>query len=134
VGKLVFLDTSAIIEYFINGPEHERIAAALGTADTRFYVSPSIIFEATTVLSSKRRIDVRVAAILLENFLDTLKAEVIPATHETATIALDAFARYGKGRHPARLNFGDCFSYAGARNARVPLLYVGNDFTQTDLR
>lgn len=129
----MFLETSAIIEYFIKGPEYNRIASALDSPDTRFYVSPSVIFEATTVLAGKRRIEVREATSLINRFLGELEAEVIPATRETASIALDAFARYGKGRHPAKLNFGDCFSYAGARSANVPLLYVGSDFAQTDL-
>ncbi|AYD00423.1 type II toxin-antitoxin system VapC family toxin [Neorhizobium sp. NCHU2750] len=129
----MFLETSAIIEYFINGPDFARIASALASTETTFYVSPTVIFEATTVLAGKRRIEVAEAASLVERFLEELKVEVVPATRETASVALDAFARYGKGRHPAKLNFGDCFSYAGARSARVPLIYVGADFVQTDL-
>lgn len=129
----MFLETSAIIEYFIKGPEYDRIASALSSTDTQFYVSPSVIFEATTVLAGKRMIEVQEAASLLDRFLDELEAEVVPATRETASQALNAFARYGKGRHPAKLNFGDCFSYAGAKSANLPLLYVGSDFAQTDL-
>lgn len=129
----MFLDTSAIIEYFINGPDFSRISSVLASTNTQFFVSPSVIFEATTVLSSKRKIDVHIAASILDDFLAELQAEVVPATRETASVALDAFSRYGKGRHPARLNFGDCFSYAGARSAQVGLLYVGNDFARTDL-
>ncbi len=85
------------------------------------------------MLAGKRKIEVREAASLLDRFLQEVQAEVVPATRETASIAIDAFARYGKGRHPAKLNFGDCFSYAGARTANMPLLYVGQDFAQTDL-
>jgi ribonuclease VapC len=48
-------------------------------------------------------------------------------------LALDAFRRYGKGRHPAALNFGDCFAYACAKHHKVPLLHKGNDFSQTDI-
>jgi ribonuclease VapC len=129
----MFIETSAIIEYFLNGPEHDRIASALASTETRFHVSPTVIFEATTVLAGKRKIEVKEAASLVNRFLDELQAGVVPATRETATLAIDAFSRYGKGRHPAKLNFGDCFSYAGARSADVPLLYVGADFAQTDL-
>lgn len=129
----MFLDTSAIVEYFIVGPEYQRIADTLASARTRFFVSPTVIFEAATVLASKRRIEVQEAIDLLDEFLLTLDAEVLPATRETAATALDAFARYGKGRHPAKLNFGDCFSYAGATTAGVDLLYVGNDFARTDI-
>lgn len=129
----MFLDTSAIVEYFNTGPEFERIAAALSSSNTRFCLLPSVFFEAATALASKREIEIAESTRLLDEFLRELDAEVLPATWETAIGALDAFARYGKGRHPAKLNFGDCFSYAGAKAAGVPLLYVGNDFAQTDL-
>ena len=92
-----------------------------------------MIFEAASVLSSKRKIAVSEASKILDDFLSALYVEVLPATRETASVALDAFARYGKGRHPAKLNFGDCFSYAGAKAAGTGLLYVGEDFSRTDL-
>ena len=63
----------------------------------------------------------------------SVRTYIHEVTRETAFAALDAFSRYGKGRHPARLNFGDCFSYAGAKAAGGGLLYVGNDFRQTDI-
>lgn len=129
----MFLETSAIVEYFIVGPEYDRVAQALASIQTKFYVSPTNIFEAATVLASKRRVEVHEATALVDEFLIELNAEIIPVTREIAMVALDAFARYGKGRHPAKLNFGDCFSYAGAKAAGVGLLYVGADFAQTDL-
>jgi ribonuclease VapC len=129
----MFLDTSAIIEYFIGGPDFSRISAALSSSAMRFYTSPTVIFEATSVLAGKRKIAVSEASRILDGFFSALDVEVVPATRETASAALDAFARYGKGRHPARLNFGDCFSYAGAKAAGVPLLYVGEDIARTDL-
>ncbi|RKE85327.1 type II toxin-antitoxin system VapC family toxin [Rhizobium sp. AG855] len=128
----MFLDTSAIIEYFLEGPEYERISAALATG-SQFFVSPTVVFEATTVLAGKRRIEVDDATKLVLDFLTELNAEILPATRDTALAALDAFSRYGKGRHPARLNFGDCFSYAGAKASGAALLYVGEDFRRTDL-
>jgi ribonuclease VapC len=129
----MFLDTSAIIEYFLEGPEYERIANALATSTMPFFTSPTVLFEATSVLAGKREIGVNEATALIEAFLAELNAEILPATRETAIAALDAFSRFGKGRHPARLNFGDCFSYAGAKAAGADLLYVGEDFRQTDL-
>lgn len=129
----MFLDTSAIIEYFLEGPEYDRITTALANPDTRFFVSPTVVFEVTTVLAGKRQIDVDDATKLVLDFLNELNAEILPATRDTALAALDAFSRYGKGRHPARLNFGDCFSYAGAKAAGAALLYVGEDFRRTDL-
>jgi ribonuclease VapC len=129
----MFLDTSAIIEYFVIGPSYDRISKALASTETRFCTSPTVMFEAVCVLSSRRQIAVSEALGLLDGFLSELNAEILPATRETGLAAIDAFARFGKGRHPAKLNFGDCFAYAGARSARMPLLYVGNDFAQTDL-
>jgi ribonuclease VapC len=62
-----------------------------------------------------------------------LRLVVIPVDHEQALLARDGFRRFGKGRHPAGLNFGDCFSYALAKQRGEPLLFKGNDFSQTDV-
>lgn len=70
---------------------------------------------------------------LVEDFLNGIGAEILPITHDTAVAAVEAFSRFGKGRHPAKLSFGDCFSYASARQAGMPLLYVGEDFAKTDI-
>ena len=69
----------------------------------------------------------------MNRLIERFDIDVLPASAETASAAIDAFARYGKGRHPAKLNFGDCFSYAGARSLGLVLLYVGGDFALTDL-
>jgi ribonuclease VapC len=129
----MFLDTSAIVEYFITGPDYHRIATTLEASSQSFSTSPTVMFEAACVLASRRKIDVSEALELPEEFLAELKVDVLPATRETALTAIQAFSRYGKGRHPAKLNFGDCFAYAGAKAASQPLLYVGNDFALTDL-
>jgi uncharacterized protein with PIN domain len=70
----------------------------------------------------------------LNGLLDSMRAEIVPFGSEHFEIALNAFLRYGKGRHPARLNFGDCMSYAVASLAGLPLLYTGTDFTKTDIQ
>jgi ribonuclease VapC len=62
-----------------------------------------------------------------------MEIRMVDVAPETARIALDAFDRYGKGRHPARLNFGDCFAYACARHLGEPLMFKGSDFPQTDI-
>ena len=71
------------------------------------------------------------------NYLDALlicaKVAVIPFDAEQASLARAAFIKYGKGRHPAALNFGDCAAYALAKSKNVPLLYKGNDFAKTDI-
>ena len=69
----------------------------------------------------------------LDALIELYSIEVVPYTEELADIARDAFVRFGKGRHPARLNCGDCASYALAKKYNIPLLYKGLDFTRTDI-
>jgi len=83
------------------------------------------------VLSARTRQDARME---IARSLRRLQIQVIPFTEEHFDAAAEAFLRYGKGRHPAALNFGDCMSYAVAALSGLPLLYTGNDFAQTDIR
>jgi ribonuclease VapC len=69
----------------------------------------------------------------LRSSLDVMEINLLPDPSEAAHAAIDAFDRLGKRRHPAELNFGDCFAYACARYYAVPLLYKGNDFSKTDI-
>jgi ribonuclease VapC len=71
--------------------------------------------------------------VLLERFLDDWEVQVIPFGESHWRAAMEAFTRYGKGRHPAGLNYGDCMTYASARVAEMPLLFIGNDFAKTDI-
>ena len=68
-----------------------------------------------------------------DNLIDKLGIEIVPVDREQALLAREAFRRFGKGRHKAGLNFGDCFAYALAKQKNEPLLYKGNDFSQTDI-
>ena len=68
-----------------------------------------------------------------DNLIDKLGIEVVPVDREQALLAREAFRRFGKGRHKAGLNCGDCFAYALAKQTNEPLLYKGNDFSQTDI-
>ena len=103
----------------------ERMSAAPILA-----VGAATLVETAIVLSSKQ---VREPRQQLHRFLREMEVEVIPFTAEHYEVAVDAFERYGKGRHPAALNFGDCLTYAVARLSGLPLLYTGNDFARTDL-
>lgn len=82
------------------------------------------------VLSSRRGSDAREE---IREFLAILGAQIVPFTEDHAMAAQDAFLRYGKGNDSARLNLGDCMGYAIAKVANLPLLFVGNDFTRTDI-
>lgn len=69
----------------------------------------------------------------IARFIEDWAVEVVPFDQRHWRVAIAAFAQYGKGRHPARLNFGDCMAYATAKVAGAPLLFVGDDFPQTDV-
>ena len=69
----------------------------------------------------------------MAEFLHLMGTDLVAIPTEAATLALEAFDRYGKGRHPAGLNMGDCFAYACARHFNQPLLYKGDDFPRTDI-
>jgi len=91
--------------------------------------APTVV-ESALVLSSRIR---RNSRVLLNEFLREAEVEIIPFTRDHYDVAIDAFERYGKGRHAAALNFGDCMTYAVARIAGMPLLFTGNDFSKTDI-
>ena len=92
------------------------------------------MFEAVTAIVRKKRLDVSVALTVVREFLARNEIDVVHLNGDAAVGALDAFAHYGKGRgHPAQLNLCDCFAYAMAKQHGVPLLYKGDDFSQTDL-
>jgi len=125
----VVIDTSALIALLGMEPEAARLAAAIEADGTRL-ISAASILEAAVVIESRygpdggRELDLMVAKAGLS---------VEPVTAQQAEIAREAWRRFGKGRHPASLNFGDCFSYALARVTGEPLLFKGTDFTQTDV-
>jgi ribonuclease VapC len=125
----LILDSSAILAALLGEPGYDAILDRISNAQSVGVGAPTFV-EAAIVLSSKLRSDARPH---LNEFLREAAAEVIPWGPEHVDAALDAFLRYGKGRHPAALNFGDCLTYAVAAVAGVPLLSAGNDFIQTDL-
>jgi ribonuclease VapC len=128
----VFVDASAIVAIVANEKEASALLARLDQASECF-TSPIAIYEASLGLSRLLRLPLDDAQRLAGNLLKGKNAATVPITAKTGEIALDAFARFGKGRHPAALNMGDCFAYACAKELKVPLLFKGNDFAQTDI-
>ena len=124
------LDTSAIIAILLQEDGYERLLEALDGAGGVFVGAPTLL-EAGMVLSSHLGQDAR--PVLLA-FLRRLDAEVIPFGEHHVDAATGAFLRFGRSRHPAGLNFGDCMSYAVAALAGMPLLFTGADFSQTDIQ
>jgi ribonuclease VapC len=124
------VDSSALVAILREEPGHEPLLQKALLAD-RIVVGTSVMFETAMVLSGRWNRDARST---LHGLLRTIGAEIVPFTEEHYEAALSAFLRYGKGRHPAGLNFGDCMSYALARVSGLPLLYIGDDFSKTDVQ
>ncbi len=123
------IDTSAIIAILLMEEESALFINAIYSASTRL-ISTCSLLEATMVLNRTRKEE---GVKALDLFVEEAMLEVIPFDREQLKIARDAFAKYGKGNHKAKLNFGDCFSYALAKAFREPLLFKGNDFSLTDI-
>jgi ribonuclease VapC len=110
----------------------EQLVKRIRVADRRI-TSPLAVWETVVNLSRLNGIDVESAESQVLELLGAASIEITAVDPEATALALDAFRRYGKGRHPAALNFGDCFAYACARHHKMPLLCKGNDFPQTDI-
>lgn len=126
----MILDSSAICAIMLAQPGHGALIEKIGASAVVGVSAPTVV-ETAIVLSSRLQRDARPD---LNEFLRRAEAEVTPFTEEQATLAVDAFLRYGKGRHPAALNFGDCLAYAAAALSSSPLLFAGRDFSKTDIR
>jgi ribonuclease VapC len=123
------LDSSAIVAVHLHEPGHERLIDAMDGADVLVIGTPTLL-ETAMVLSARLAQDARP---LLFAFLRRVRAEVVPFNEAHLDVAVAAFLRFGRGRHPAGLNFGDCMSYAVAATAGMPLLFTGDDFSHTDI-
>jgi ribonuclease VapC len=129
----MFVDSSAVVAIINLEPEHGAYSAKVDAAPTVF-VSPLTIHESTLALARITQTGLADASTAMRIFLEMTEAVIVAIDQQVGELALDAFARYGKGRHRAQLNMGDCFSYACAKAHRVPLLFKGDDFIHTDIR
>lgn len=130
----MFVAASATVAILTGESSAALLIRVLGSADDPI-TSPLAVFEALMASSRKLAQDVASSQAQLDRFLKTANVRIVPITADDGKQSTVAHDRYGKGRgHPAQLNMGDCFAYACARTHDVPLLYVGNDFTQTDIR
>ncbi|MGH7985562.1 MAG: type II toxin-antitoxin system VapC family toxin [Candidatus Binataceae bacterium] len=131
---MMFVDASAIVAILTREPDADALADLLDAARSPI-TSPIAVFEAVPGICRKRHASVEEAQEDVREFLELARIELIPLTMKEAKTALTAFSRYGKGRsHPARLNLGDCFAYAAAKNYRTSLLFKGDDFNKSDIR
>jgi len=126
---VIAVDSSAIVAVLLDEPEAPRIARLLLDSPLLLIGAPTV-FELTMVMrgiGGPARAATALAMVSGEPF------RLVPFDERHLTAAHDAFARFGKGIHPARLNFGDCMAYAVAQVAGCPLLYKGQDFARTDI-
>jgi len=123
---MIAVDTSALMAILQDEPHAQACMTALEQAG-RLLMSAGTVAEAL-IVSERRGVGLE-----MEELIGGLGVEIVPVTSESAYMAADAYRRWGKGIHPARLNYGDCFAYALAIEHDCPLLYVGHDFVQTDV-
>ena len=124
---MIVVDASALIAIVKRERAYEACAAVL-EAETRILVSAGTLTEAF-IVAERRQVGREIAALV-----EDLAIEVVTVTAATARRVADAYGRWGKGVHPAALNFGDCFAYELARTNDCALLFVGKDFSQTDVK
>ncbi len=125
----MIVDSSALVAILLEEPGHGELLDALSLQSPTGIGAPTLV-ETGIVLMARRGEPGRAT---LSRLVDAADLVVMPFEEHHWGVALDAFSRFGKGRHPAGLNFGDCMTYATAEVAREPLLCVGEDFAQTDL-
>ncbi len=122
---MIVVDTSALMAVLLREPQAGACIAMLDEAD-------DIIISATTLAEALVVSRLRNTGAEMEQLIEEMGCEVAPVTEAFAQRVARAYARWGKGVHPAGLNFGDCFAYALAEERACALLYVGDDFARTD--
>ena len=125
----MIIDTSALVAVLDQESEAQRIVRTLASAPERILSAANLV-EVGIVMQARRGDD---GARDLDLLLAKLRVDIAAVTANQADIARKAFRRYGRERHAANLNFGDCFAYALARDKSAPLQFKGNDFAKTDV-
>lgn len=129
----MFVDASAMVAMLVGEPDADMIALKLRGAQAKL-TSPLSRYEAAIAIARIRNVDIDKAAFIVRQFLLRYGVRTANVTEEIGEAAIIAFDRFGKGRHKAGLNLGDCFSYAFARLHNMPILCKGDDFPQTDIK
>lgn len=127
---MMVVDTSALVAILLREPDANRFDRSLAEAPVRLMSAVTRV-ELSFVIEGRKR---EAGRADVERFLNDVHIEIAAVTPQQAEIAIDAFRRFGRGRHRAALNIGDCFSYALAKAIDHPLLFKGDDFIHTDIR
>ena len=125
---VIVIDASAVVACLAEEAEATEFAKRIALAKRRFISSVNLLEARLVRVFSKG-----IPAEIVDDFLANENIEVIAFDEPLSELAFDAYRRYGKGRHPARLNMGDCAAYALAKARGWPLLYKGDDFSETDI-
>lgn len=125
----MIVDSSALVAILMVEPEARRLTTAIAKSAVRRLPASCLVETSILMLSRGGEDGVRD----LDLYLARSRMEIVPLTESQAGLARDAFRRFGKGRHPAKLNFGDCMAYAVAKETGDELLFKGDDFSQTDV-
>lgn len=128
----MFIDASALTALLTDEIDAPDLLERLQNANLRV-TSPLSVWEAAIAVGRILNLPIAEASQALRDYLRLMDIELAAIPPALGYAALDAYDRYGKGRHPARLNFGDCFSYSCAKHLELPLLFKGDDFTKTDI-
>lgn len=123
------IDTSALLAILLDEAERRAFSLAIESADRRLLSAANLV-EASVVIESRFGGE---GVRALDRLLEIAAVEVVAVDRAQALVAREAHRNYGKGRHAAALNYGDCFAYALSRTTTEPLLYKGSDFSQTDV-
>lgn len=127
---MIVVDTSALAAVVFGEPDATQLSSVMAAHSGDVHVSAATLVECAILVEARQGPD---ASRDLDLLLDALRATVVPLDSDQSRIAIAAWQRFGKGRHPASLNLGDCYSYALAAHLGAPLLYKGDDFSQTDI-
>ena len=127
--QFMVIDTSAVVAIFFGEPERQAFLDAITASGNRL-VSAASVLEAGIVIESRQG---EAAGREFDLFVVRANLEIVPVDADQADIARSAWRKYGKGHHPAALNFGDCFAYALAKTSGEPILAKGGDFALTDI-
>jgi ribonuclease VapC len=127
-----FVDASALVAYIAGEPDRPTFIEAL-EAEPDNISSAMACWETVLALRRTHKFDIERAREDVERTMAVIPLRLVPIGTEELAAALDAYQKYGKGRHPAQLNMGDCFAYACTKTNNARLLYKGDDFSKTDL-
>jgi ribonuclease VapC len=130
---MIFVDASALASVILSEPGSSAITDLLVEPSDQLTTSPVAVFEAVLAVARVRNMPAPVARQIGPEFYTRTRIVIVGIDERQADLAINAFHRYGKVRHPARLNMGDCFAYAAAKLRDARILFAGDDFSRTDL-